>query len=143
MVLLPFPIQQDFGTWSRFGEQPTPPTPPTKRKRKQVQYAPKWAVGNRVAVRDFEKFGGVATTVTIEQVIIQLPHIDKRRFRITEATALYVARYRDGSVLIVNEASLSAMAGYAEKQNARAVGSSTSVFTSTCAARQTGNPDAA
>lgn len=129
MVLLPFPIQQDFGTWSRFGEQPTPPTPPTKRKRKQTPtFTPKWAVGNRIAVRDFEKFGGVTTTVTVERVIEHTPRVYGRMF---EPIPLYVVRYRDGTALIVNELSLSIMAGYAEKKSARVADNDTSASTNT------------
>lgn len=118
MVLLPFPIQQDFGTWSRYGEQPTPPTPPTKRKRKQMKRSPLWGVGNEITVRDYEKFGGVATDVTVEQVIEHTPRVYGRTF---DPVPLYVVRYRDGSVLIANEDALSAMMRQALKKNARPV----------------------
>lgn len=123
---------------------PKPPTPPTTRKRKPApDFAPRWAVGSRIAVRDYEKFGGVTTTVFIQQVIIQLPHEDKRRFRITEPTALYVAVYRDGTTLIANEGALSAMAGYALKtENARPM-QATSVLNTSRTATTATNHNAA
>lgn len=116
---------------------PKPPTPPStplaRRRRPQPQQQPaRWQLWSRIAVRDAEKFGGVATTVTVEQVIAQTPN--RRSLCNFAPTYLYVVRYRDGSILIVNEDALSAMAGQALKKNARAVGSSASVSTDTHAA---------
>ena len=119
---------------------PKPPTPPStplaRRRRPQPQQQPsRWQLWSRIAVRDAEKFDDEATTVTVEQVIAQTPN--RRSLCNFAPTYLYVVRYRDGSILIVNEDALSAMAGQALKQNARAVGSNTSVSTDTRAATDT------
>lgn len=119
---------------------PKPPTPPStplaRRRRPQPQQQPaRWQLWSRIAVRDAEKFGGVATTVTVEQVIAQTPN--RRSLCNFAPTYLYVVRYRDGSILIVNEDALSAMAGQALKQNARTTANGTSVSTDTHAATDT------
>lgn len=114
---------------------PKPPTPPSTRKRKTAPpFIPKWAVGARIAVRDFEKFAGMTTTVIVEKVITHTPRVYERTF---DPIPLYVVRYRDNTVLIVNEGALSVMAGYALKQNARTTANGASVSTDTHAATDT------
>lgn len=121
---------------------PMPPSSPLARRRRPAKPLPpaRWQLWSRIAVRDAEKFGGVATTVTVEQVIAQTPN--RRSLCNFAPTYLYVVRYRDGSILIVNEDALSAMAGHALKQNVRVTGNGANVSTDTYTATDS-NPSAA